>query len=116
MATRQLIYDENFVGWIRTAEPVKYKVSVCTGALLWGAAEFIKNRTITTNPLALELLTPYCKEVVRDRAFRDGDVFTGGGITTSVDLGLYFIESILGKETAEKIAEYLDYPYYQARN
>lgn len=43
---------------------------------------------------------------------RDGDVFTGGGITTSVDLGLYFIESVMGKETAKQIAKYLDYPYF----
>ncbi|AZN39834.1 DJ-1/PfpI family protein [Paenibacillus albus] len=112
IATRQLIHDSTFIEWIRTAQEVKYKVSVCTGALLLGAAGFTKDKTITTNPLALELLEPYCKEVVKARAMRDGDVFTGGGITASIDLGLFFIESITNKEVVQEIQHYMDYPYY----
>jgi len=46
---------------------------------------------------------------------RDGDVFTGGGITASVDLGLYFIESITDKETTAEIQKYMDYPYYKSQ-
>lgn len=38
MPTRTLRYDEDFMSWIRTAEGARYKVSVCTGALLLGAA------------------------------------------------------------------------------
>lgn len=77
-----------------------------------GAAGLTKDRTITTNPLALDLLEPYCKEVVKVRAMRDGDVITGGGITASIDLGLFFIESITNKEVVQEIQKYMDYPYY----
>ncbi|WP_141501412.1 DJ-1/PfpI family protein [Paenibacillus luteus] len=111
-ATRELIHDIIFMNWIRTAIAVEYKVSVCTGALLLGAAGFTKNKTITTNPLALDLVKPYCKEVVSVRAMRDGDIVTGGGITASIDLGLFFIESITNKEIAKEVQRYMDYPYY----
>ncbi|SEO55383.1 DJ-1/PfpI family protein [Paenibacillus sp. OV219] len=112
IATRQLIHDPIFIDWIRTAQEVEYKVSVCTGALLLGAAGLTKDKTITTNPLALDLLEPYCKEVVKVRAMRNGDVFTGGGITASIDLGLFFIEAITNKEVVQEIQTYMDYPYY----
>ncbi|ANE45594.1 thiamine biosynthesis protein ThiJ [Paenibacillus swuensis] len=112
VATRQLIHDKPFVDWLQTAQEVQYKVSVCTGALLLGAAGFTKEKTITSNPLALDLVKPYCKEVVKARVLRDGDLFTGGGITCSVDLGLFFIESIYSKETAQEVQRYMDYPYY----
>ncbi len=115
-ATRQLIHDQEFVRWIQTAQDVKYKVSVCTGALILGAAGFTKDKIITTNPLALAELIPYCKEVVKVRAIRDGDLFTGGGITASVDLGLYFIETITDQETAVEIQKLMDYPYYRPQS
>lgn len=112
-ATRQLMHEENFLKWIRTAEPVKYKVSVCTGALIWGAAGFLRDSKITTNPLAFDALTPYCQEVLHQRVAGDGDIFTGGGITASVDLGLFFIESITNEDIAREIQRYMDYPYYK---
>lgn len=112
MATRQLIHDSGFVEWIRTAEQTKYKASVCTGAILLGAAGFTKDKTITTNPHALELAKPYCKEVVRARAMRDGDLFTGGGIAASIDLGLLFVGAVAGDEAVARIQSMMDYPYY----
>lgn len=38
MGTRSLMHDEAFIDWLKTAQPVPYKVSVCTGSLLLGAA------------------------------------------------------------------------------
>src|SRR3954462_14275061 len=34
IGTRQLQKDETFINWLKTAAPVKYKISVCTGSLL----------------------------------------------------------------------------------
>ncbi|GFN32902.1 DJ-1/PfpI family protein [Paenibacillus xylaniclasticus] len=110
--TRRVINSETFMEWIQGAKEVSYKISVCTGALIYGAAGFLHDRTVTTNPLALELLEPHCKEVIRCRAMRDGGFFTGGGITASIDLGLYFVETITSAEIASEIALLMDYPYY----
>lgn len=116
MATRTLIHDDAFMDWIRTAETVAYKVSVCTGALILGKAGFAEGRTITTNPLAYDELKPYCTKVARERFVRDGNLFTGGGITASVDLGLFFVESLYGLPIAQEIKTLMDYPFYRSGN
>jgi len=113
LSTRQLRFDETFMGWIRTAASARYKVSVCTGALLWGAAGFLEGKRATTNASAYELLAPYCAEVVRARVVRDGEVVTGGGVTASLDLGLYLVEWLTNTETARQVQGKLEYPYYQ---
>src|SRR5438105_15332707 len=43
-ASRQLVDDAEFVRWLRTAEPCRWKVSVCSGALLLGAAGFLAGK------------------------------------------------------------------------
>jgi len=113
MATRTLQYDEEFLSWIRSAKDVPYKVSVCTGALILGAAGFLQGKKATTNRSAYELLAPYCSEVVRARIVRDGNTFTGGGVSASIDLGLYLVESITSADTARRVQAMMDYPYYQ---
>ncbi|WP_274648664.1 DJ-1/PfpI family protein [Paenibacillus humicola] len=114
MPTRQLRFDEAFIGWIRTAETAPYKVSVCTGALLLGAAGFLHGKRATTNSSAYDLLAPYCAEVVKARVVRDGHVLTGGGVTASLDLGLYMVEWLNNTETALQVQRRLEYPYYRA--
>jgi len=52
--------------------------------------------------------------VVKERFVRDGNVFTGGGVSASIDLGLYFIESLAGRELARQVQEKMDYPYYSS--
>ncbi|MBD0383437.1 DJ-1/PfpI family protein [Paenibacillus sedimenti] len=111
--TRTLRFNEEFVSWIRTARDVPYKVSVCTGALLLGAAGFLEGKRATTNPPAYELLEPYCKEVVKARIVRDGNLITGGGVATSIDLGLYVLELLTDADTVREIQVSMDYPYYR---
>ncbi|PWW02751.1 cyclohexyl-isocyanide hydratase [Paenibacillus cellulosilyticus] len=116
LSTRQLRFDDAFTGWIQTAESARYKASVCTGALLWGAAGFLKGKKATTNSAAYELLAPYCAEVIKARVVRDGNIVTGGGVTASIDLGLYMIEWLVNTDTARQVKQKLEYPYYQAGN
>lgn len=111
MGTRKLREDKEFVDWIKTAEAVPYKASVCTGSLLWGAAGFLKDKKATTHPNVYDLLEPYCAEVIRARIVKDGNVITAGGVATSIDLGLYIIELFAGKEAVPVVKQQLDYPY-----
>lgn len=111
MGTRKLREDKEFVDWIKTAEAVPYKASVCTGSLLWGAAGFLKDKKATTHPNVYDLLEPYCAEVVKARIVKDGNVITAGGVATSIDLGLYIIELFAGKEAVPVVKQQLDYPY-----
>ncbi|MFC0215511.1 DJ-1/PfpI family protein [Paenibacillus chartarius] len=112
-ATRQLRFDDRFIGWLRTAENAPLLVSVCTGALLLGACGFLAGKTATTNPSAYDLLLPYCRVLAKKRIVKDGAVITAGGVAASIDLGLAVAEHLTDTDTALKVQTLMDYPYYR---
>lgn len=109
--TRALQRDAAFVEWIATAATVPLKTSVCTGALLLGAAGFLRGRRATTHPNAYGELAPYCARVIDDRVVDEGEVITARGVSASVDLGLHVVERLAGTEARSRIARQMDYPY-----
>ncbi|MDQ0088494.1 cyclohexyl-isocyanide hydratase [Paenibacillus anaericanus] len=111
MGTRELQYNDEFITWLKQADKVKYKVSVCTGSLLLGAAGFLENKKATTHPNVYELLEPYCAEVIKTRIVKDGDLITAGGVSTSIDLALYIVKLFVNQEAVEIIKQQIDYPY-----
>ena len=99
----------------RTAQHV---ASVCTGAMILGAAGALDNRTATTRrtavgaeataPLALlkervPTLTPLEAVVV------DDGVVTGGGVSLAIDATLYLLERYYGVEAVEEVARVIEY-------
>ena len=113
--TRDLQHDKAFVEWLLTASATPLKVSVCTGALLLGAAGFLKGLRATTHPSAYKELEPYCKTVVQERVVDEGSVITGRGVSTSIDLGLHLVERLAGTEARNRVAVQMDYPYRWTR-
>ena len=109
--TRSLQHDAGFIGWLKTAGATQLRISVCTGALLLGAAGFLQGRRATTHPNAYAELAPNCAEVVRERVVDDGDVITARGVSSSIDLGLHLVERLAGAEARDQIAAQMDYPY-----
>lgn len=109
--TRALQHDKAFIEWLRSADPVKLKTSVCTGALLLGAAGFLAGKHATTHPNAFEELKPYCAAVENRRIVDEGSVVTARGVSSSLDLGLHLVERIAGREARARIAKQMDYPY-----
>ena len=109
--TRELRHDRGFIEWLGTARSVPLKVSVCTGALLLGAAGFLEGRRATTHPSVYKELERYCGEVVRERVVDEGDVITAGGVSASIDLGLHVVQKLAGLEARERVASQMDYPY-----
>jgi len=109
--TRPLRHKTAFVDWLRSAGPVKLKESVCTGALLLGAAGFLAGKRAATHPSAAEELKPYCASVVSERVVDEGTVVTAGGVTAAIDLGLHLVERIAGAEVRIAVARQMDYPF-----
>jgi len=109
--TRVLQSDRAFVDWLKTAAPARLKVSVCTGALLLGAAGFLAGRRATTHPKAVKELEPYCGRVVHARVVDDGDIVTAGGVSCAIDAGLHVVERLAGPEARARVASQMDYPY-----
>lgn len=112
LGTRTLMHDEGFLAWLRTARDCPLKVSVCTGALLLGAAGFLASKSATTHWNSYDLLRPYCASVIEDQRVVDaGDVVTARGVTAAIDLGLTLVERLAGGKVAGRIARQMDYPY-----
>jgi transcriptional regulator GlxA family with amidase domain len=109
--TRELQHDRGFIDWLKGAQPVPLKVSVCTGALLLGAAGFLQGRRATTHPSAYEELERYCGAVVRERVVDEGDIITARGVSSAIDLGLHLVQRLAGMEARDRIAAQMDYPY-----
>jgi cyclohexyl-isocyanide hydratase len=109
LAARELLQDMGFMQWIASAALCPLKVSVCTGALILGAAGFLQGKKATTHPLAFDELKPYCATVVDQRVVDEGDVITARGVTSSIDLGLYLCEKFAGQDVKERIRKQMDY-------
>jgi cyclohexyl-isocyanide hydratase len=108
--TRELQHDERFLDWLSTAASVPLKASVCTGALLLGAAGFLKGKPAATHASAMQELQQYCSEVVSQRVVDAGDVVTAGGVTAGIDLGLHLVERLAGIEARDRVARQMEYP------
>lgn len=109
--SRPLQSDRSFLSWLKTAEAVPLKTSVCTGSLLLGAAGFLRKKRATTHFDEYEVLKKYCREMLIDRIVDDEDVITAGAVASSLDLGLYLCEKLAGKEAANEISKRMDYAW-----
>lgn len=83
--------------------------SVCTGAILLGAAGLLSGRPATTNRLALDRLAATGAEVIDARVVDDGDILTAGGVTAGLDLALWLAEREMGAEFARSLARTVEY-------
>jgi transcriptional regulator GlxA family with amidase domain len=106
--SRKLAKNGDFLNWIRTAK--KLRVSVCTGALILGAAGFLEGKSATTHHSAFDLLESYGARVIRNKRVVDkGDVITARGVSAAVDLGIYLCEKFAGKQGSAKVREQIEY-------
>lgn len=113
--TRPLMRDERFIEYLGGWPASRPVASVCTGALLLGAAGHLKGKRATTHHLALEELRPLCKEVVADqRIVAQGQVVTAGGVASALDLGLYLVEWLWGEEARRRVATVMEYDAYRS--
>lgn len=105
-----LMEDEQTLGFIqRQAAQAKYVTSVCTGSLVLGAAGLLKGKRATTHWAYHELLPKLGAIAVKDRVVRDGNLFTGGGITAGIDFALVLAAELVGDEAAQLIQLQLEY-------
>lgn len=109
---KELMKDPAFLRWIAIASGKTTIAAVCGGSLLIGAAGLLRTRRATTHPQLMGVLNHFAGEVSADRIVDEGQVITAGGVTSSIDLGLYLCEKIAGKDAREKIQAQMDYHRY----
>lgn len=108
----ELMKDPGFSTWLQTISDTTVIAAVCGGSLLAGASGFLKDKKATTHPELLPILSRFCQATVTDRIVDDGSVITAGGVTSSIDLGLYLCEKIAGTEVRAKIQKQMDYHHF----
>lgn len=105
-----LMEDEAVLAFLRRqAAGARYVTSVCTGALVLGAAGLLKGRSATTHWASHDFLAALGAVPVNARVVRDGNLFTGGGVTAGIDFALTIAAEIAGPEVAQAIQLQIEY-------
>jgi putative intracellular protease/amidase len=108
--TRELMHDEPFLDWVRTAhETSEWTTSVCTGALVLAAAGILDGLEATTHWLALDTLAEYGAKPVSRRVVVQGKVITAAGVSAGIDMALTLAARIAGPEVAQAIQLGIEY-------
>ena len=113
--TRPLLARPTVLDWARErAEDAERTISVCTGALVLGAAGLLDGRPATTHHLGFDELRAAAPSatVLEDHRWVDaGSVVTAAGVSAGIDVALHIVSEDLGHEAAVETAAYIEYPW-----
>ncbi|HEY0289668.1 MAG TPA: DJ-1/PfpI family protein [Pseudomonas sp.] len=105
-----LMEDPETLAFIKQqAVTAKYITSVCTGALVLGAAGLLEGRRATTHWASHDLLESFGAIPVKERVVRDGNLMTGGGVTAGIDFALTLLSELFDAQAAQLVQLQLEY-------
>lgn len=103
-ATTQLMEDGTMLSFLREqGAQARYVTSVCTGALLLGAAGLLDGYRAVTHWTVMDLLPLFGAQPVAARVVIDRNRITGAGVTAGMDFALTLIAHLWGEERAQLI-------------
>lgn len=105
-----VINDRAFMNeFERLAASARYLTSVCTGSLILAATGRLRGRRAACHWAWRELLTLFGAIPDPARVARDGDIFTGGGVTAGLDFALTVAAELAGPAMAQGLQLALEY-------
>ncbi len=108
--TDAVLDDEETLAFLRRqAESARFVTSVCTGALLLGAAGLLRGYRATTHWSALDGLGSFGAIATKARVCVDRNRITGGGVTAGIDFALLLASMLTDRASAELIQLALEY-------
>ena len=115
--SRREMDNPTVLNWIsRTAQTAELVLSVCTGAFMLGQAGLLENLSATTHFMAADAfqsLNPTTTVLADERYIDTGKIITSAGISAGIDMSLYVVGRLLGREVADETARYMQYDYWQ---
>ena len=113
-----LMHDEEVLGLIcKQVRAERLLFSVCTGALLCGAAGVLAGRQVTTHWSTRHLMRYYGAVLVDARVVVDGNLISAAGVTAGLDGALALVSLLRGDAAAQEIQlaiEYAPNPIFQS--
>lgn len=108
--TRALMGDERMLDWMRAAhETSEWTTSVCTGALVLGAAGILDGLEATTHWASMDALGRLGATPVSRRVVEQGKVITAAGVSSGIDMALTLSARIAGELVARAIQLAIEY-------
>jgi cyclohexyl-isocyanide hydratase len=105
-----LMEDAEVLAWIRKqAAGARSVFSVCTGALLCGAAGLLRGRRATTHWASFHLLPFFGAMPVDERVVVDGNWVFAAGVTAGIDGALRLAAQLRGEDVARAIQLHMVY-------
>ena len=107
---RALMHDEEVLALIRSqVRNERLLFSVCTGALLCGAAGVLTGRRVTTHWATRHLLPHYGAVLADARVVADGNIISAAGVTAGLDAALVLVSLLRGDAAAQEIQLAIEY-------
>lgn len=105
-----MMEDEAVLAFVRQqAASARLVLSVCTGALICGAAGLLVGRRATTHWASHHLLSSFGALPQKSRVVVDGNLITAAGVTSGIDGALTAAAILAGEDAAKQIQLYLEY-------
>jgi transcriptional regulator GlxA family with amidase domain len=102
--------DPLITDWLRAVHrTTRYTTSVCTGALVLGAAGLLHGINATTHWYALPELKTYGANPVRQRVVQHGKIMTAAGVSAGIDMALRLARQLAGTTAAKVIQLAIEY-------
>ena len=89
--------------------PGKTVVTVCGGSLILAMAGVLEGRPAVTHHMGMALLETAGAIAVKARVVDDGNLVTGGGVTSGLDVALHLVERFQGPRIAHAIETLFEY-------
>lgn len=104
IAVASVMNDAAAMAWLRQAgSTATWVTSVCTGALILGAAGLLQGYRATTHWAWHNHLAMFGAEPVRARTVIDRNRVTGGGVTAGIDFALVLMAQIAGEDYVKAV-------------
>lgn len=102
--------DDEILDWVRTVDGTStWTTSVCTGALVLGAAGLLQGKRATTHWSAVKQLEGYGAIVTDRRVVTDGKIMTGAGVSAGIDMALTLLAEVAGEDHAQFVQLMTEY-------
>jgi cyclohexyl-isocyanide hydratase len=110
MGVAEVIDHPAALDWVRTiGANAQWVTSVCTGAMVLGAAGLLRGYKATTHWAWHDMLALFGAEPVAARTVFDRNRVTGGGVTAGIDFALALMARIAGEDVARAVQLALEY-------